>query len=128
MTRKSIGARARGKFERYRRCELISKATSAEKLVARELNGLGVHFVLQYPIRSKLGKLFYADIYIPELKLILEVDGAYHETKEQKRKDGNRSSVIRSLGLHVYRITNSEARRAGAVAKKIASARKKLIK
>lgn len=113
------------KFESYRRNDLLLNETAAEKAIARILTQAGYEFVKQYPLRSKSGKLFYADILIPKLKLIVEVDGGYHYTQDQKRLDANRSSVIRSLGLHVYRFSNRDARNPEKVLKKIANLRRK---
>lgn len=91
----------------YRK-ELLSKSTSAEKSVCKILDALQVRYIRQYPVRTAR-KQFYIDIYIPSLRLAIEVDGKYHYTDKQKRLDGNRSACLRRLGIHVYRITNTNA-------------------
>lgn len=90
------------------RLELLHKSTPAEKSVCRILEEMGVKFVRQMPVRTGR-KTFYADIYIPSLRLVIEVDGGYHFTQEQKRKDENRSACLRRMGLHIYRICNRRA-------------------
>lgn len=90
------------------RNELLNKSTSAEKSVCRILSALNVQFIRQYPVRTAR-KCFYIDIYIPTLKLAIEVDGKYHFTDNQKRLDSNRSACLRRLGIHIYRINNSNA-------------------
>lgn len=90
------------------RNELLNKSTSAEKSVCRILSALNVQFIRQYPVRTAR-KCFYIDIYIPTLKLAIEVDGKYHFTDNQKRLDSNRSACLRRLGMHIYRINNSNA-------------------
>jgi len=91
------------------RYDLLSHTTEAEKAAARNCKLLGYEIVQQQPITTGR-KLYFADIYIPSLKLIIELDGGYHYTKDQKRKDGNRSSGIWRLGYHVVRLSNHDAR------------------
>ena len=88
------------------RYDLLSHTTDAEKATPLQ------------PIVSGR-KLFLADIYWPEIKTIIECDGAYHFTKDQKRKDGNRSSGIWRLGYHVIRLSNHDARNPKKVKAKI---------
>ena len=91
----------------YRR-ELLAATTKAESAVGAILRRLGLAYIPQYPIATAR-KIYYADIYVPSLRLIIEVDGGYHETKEQKRLDNNRSANIRKLNIHLCRIRNSDA-------------------
>ena len=53
-------------------------------------------------------KLYYADIYIPSLKLIIEVDGGYHSTKEQSLRDAQRDADFASIGYTTMRFTNEQ--------------------
>lgn len=91
-----------------RRLELLSKSTSAEKAACVILGSMGIRYIRQYPIRTGR-KTYYADIYIPSLHLILEIDGTYHYTKDQSRLDTNRSAGIRRLGYHICRLSNHDA-------------------
>ena len=91
------------------RYDLLSHTTEAENAAARNCKLLGYEIVQQQPITTGR-KLYFADIYIPSIKTILELDGGYHYTKDQKRKDGNRSSGIWRLGYHVVRLSNHDAR------------------
>ena len=95
------------------RCDLLSHTTDAEKAAAKICTLLGYKVIPQQPIVTGR-KLYFADIYLPEIKTILELDGAY-----QKRKDGNRSSGIWRLGYHVIRLSNHDARNAMKVKAKI---------
>lgn len=90
------------------RNELLNKSTWAEREVCKNLDRLGIKFIRQYPIKTP-HKQYYLDIYIPSLKLAIEVDGKYHFTNKQKRLDANRSANIRKKGISVWRITNSNA-------------------
>lgn len=91
------------------RKELLYKSTSAEKSACAILDKLGISYIRQFPIKTPR-KQFYADIYIPKFRLVLEIDGAYHYTDNQTRLDNNRSACIRRLGYHLYRLSNKEAR------------------
>lgn len=55
------------------------------------------------------GRIFYPDFYIPKLKLIVEIDGGYHYTQEQIKKDGERDAILSMHGYGVYRIPNEVA-------------------
>ena len=90
------------------RCDLLSNTTDAEKVAAKICIQLGYKIIPQHPIITGR-KLYFADIYLPEIKTIVELDGGYHFTKEQKRKDGNRSLGIWRLGYHVVRLSNHDA-------------------
>ena len=54
------------------------------------------------------GKLYYADIAIPSLKIIIEVDGGYHNTYEQMNKDKKRDVDFMSIGYTTLRYTNEQ--------------------
>lgn len=91
------------------RQDLLSKTSDAEKAAIRNCIKLGYKVVRQQPITTGR-KLYFADIYIPSLKLIIEVNGGYHFTDNQRRKDINRSKGVRRLGYSLFNITNKDAR------------------
>ena len=103
---------------RQRRAELLSKSSDAEKAAFKNLVRLGFKPVRQYPVWTKR-KMYFADLYIPSLKLIIEIDGGYHYTARQKRLDGNRSSGLWRLGYHVVRLSNRDARDISKIKAKI---------
>ena len=74
---------------RKRAKELISKPTKAEIQVKYLLSKTGNKFEFQKIID---GDNFYyiVDFYLPKSKLIIEIDGEYHDTPEQKQKDSKR--------------------------------------
>ena len=98
-----------GNLKALRRLELLSKSTGAERAACAILDKMQIKHIQQYPIHTGK-KTYYADIFIPSLNLVLEIDGAYHYTAEQTRLDANRSSGIRRLGIHVCRLSNHDAR------------------
>lgn len=93
---------------RLRRADLMSKSSDAEKIAHKILLSLGYKVIRQFPINTGR-RIYFADLYIPALKLILEVDGNYHLEDNQKRLDRNRSSNLRRKGLRIYRILNRDA-------------------
>ena len=96
------------RWVRLRRADLMAKSSDAEKHVYRILLAMGYNAIRQYPINTGR-RIYFADLYIPALKLILEVDGNYHLEDNQKRLDRNRSSNLRKKGLRIYRILNRDA-------------------
>lgn len=81
------------------------KMTEAEKMLWEELRGkkLGIIFRRQHPIGD-----YIADFFAYKAKLIIEIDGAYHEEREQKEDDRIRTCRIESLGYKVIRFRNEE--------------------
>ena len=106
------------KWVRQRRAELLSKSSDAEKAAFKNLVRLGFKPVRQYPIWTKR-RMYFADLYIASLKLIVEIDGGYHYTARQKRLDGNRSNGLWRLGYHVVRLSNRDARNISKIKAKI---------
>lgn len=101
-----------------RRAELLEKSTPSERDACRLLSCMSIHYIRQYPVWTGR-RMYYADIYIPRYKLILEIDGKYHFTENQKRLDCNRSSSLRRLGYHVCRLTNAEAKQPAKIVSKL---------
>ena len=77
--------------------------------------GIGYKFRRQFGI----GK-YIVDFYCPELKLIIEVDGATHTEDKEIEHDNKRQKYIEKLGLKVIRIRNIDImERLEAVVEKI---------
>lgn len=109
------------------RQDLMSKTSGAEKAAIRNCELLGYKVVRQQPITTGR-KLYFADIYLPDLKTIIEIDGGYHYTKSQRRKDNNRSSVIWRMGYHVVRLNNHDAHNINKIKAKIELMKNKKIR
>lgn len=54
------------------------------------------------------GNLYYADICLPTKNIIIEVDGGYHTTEQQSRKDKQRDLAFKSIGYTTIRCTNKQ--------------------
>ncbi|HLV23604.1 MAG TPA: endonuclease domain-containing protein [Moheibacter sp.] len=72
-----------------------------EKLKGNQLNNL--KFRRQHPIG-----VYIADFYCHALKLIIEIDGDYHNTIEQKKLDEERTKYLEDFQIKVLRFTNHE--------------------
>src|SRR3989338_11445231 len=88
-----------------RRKELRKNQTKAEEMLWWYLRGqkLGVKFKRQHSIGG-----YILDFYCPEKKLIIELDGEIHNTKEAKEYDAVRDKYFKELGYKVLRFKNRE--------------------
>jgi len=83
---------------------LRKNMTLAEKMLWKRLKNKqvqGYRFRRQHPIH-----LFIVDFYCHELGLIIEVDGEYHNKKEQLKKDRERTELLKFQDLNLLRFTN----------------------
>ena len=102
--------------------QLRKNATPEEQKLWQALRGRklgGKKFLRQQPIiyDSIHRKFFVADFYCAETKLVIELDGRYHDF--QQDYDQNRDSILQELGLRVLRIKNEELSDLGRVLEKI---------
>ncbi len=85
--------------------EMRANPTKSEGLLWKELKGkkLGDKFRQQHLIDD-----YIVDFVCLSKKLIIEVDGEYHNNLEQIEKDNARTKVLNDLGYKVIRFTNNE--------------------
>ncbi|QED39088.1 endonuclease domain-containing protein [Antarcticibacterium arcticum] len=92
--------------ENFAKAEILRKnMTEPEKLLWNRLknNSWGYKFRRQHPLH-----IFIVDFYCHSLKLVIEVDGGYHESPAQKLKDKERSEIIEFQDLTILRFSNEE--------------------
>lgn len=96
--------------DRYSVLKYFSKdnkqaSTDAEKILWEYLRAkrTGVKFRRQHPILD-----YIADFVCLSEKLIIEVDGEYHNVESQKQDDINRDKRLASMGYRVLRFTNEK--------------------
>ena len=79
--------------------------TDAELLLWRNIRhgALGVKFRRQHIIGD-----YIVDFICLSQKIVIEVDGGYHEEESQKREDLIRQKRLESMGYTVLRFSNSE--------------------
>jgi cyclase len=86
--------------------ELRNKPTEAESFLWNFLSGNKlneIRFKRQHPVLY-----FIADFYCHKAKLIIEIDGGYHQIPEQYLYDTNRDEELEKLGLKTIRFTNKQ--------------------
>lgn len=85
---------------------LRRNATEAEATLwkfLRNRNQAGCKFRRQHPLGS-----FVADFYCHESRLVVEVDGGYHNLVDQKAYDKWRTEELGQMGISVIRFTNEQ--------------------
>ncbi|MBR1652401.1 MAG: endonuclease domain-containing protein [Alloprevotella sp.] len=82
--------------------------TESEAILWQELRniGCGFKFRRQHPIGD-----YIVDFVCLSKRLVIEVDGGYHEAPEQQREDALRTQFLESRGYSVIRFRNEEISR-----------------
>lgn len=91
-------------FERAKMMRI--NPTEAEKKLLEILNKnqmLGLRFKFQHPVDK-----FIADFYCHKIRLVVEVDGEIHLTKDIRERDEGRSKELERLGIQVIRFSNDQ--------------------
>ncbi len=85
--------------------ELRARMTAAEEVLWNciKINEWHLKFRRQHPISN-----YIADFYCHNVKLVIELDGGYHENKEVKIYDEARENDIKEHGITVLRFKNEE--------------------
>ena len=89
----------------------IALAKHLRKDATPQENRLWYDFLSKYEIRFQRQKAidsFIADFYCHKAKLIIEIDGAQHYTKEGRQKDAFRTEILEGYDLKVIRFTNDQ--------------------
>ena len=85
---------------------LRKNMTKAELILWKKLKDRGSFcskFRRQHPVN-----IFIVDFYCHEYKLVIEIDGEIHNSKERSEYDLGRTAELEKFGLHVIRFTNME--------------------
>jgi len=94
------------KVQKKLRQRLRNEAPKAERLLWWRFRGKqvdGLKFRRQYGVGN-----YVIDLYCPEAKLAVEVDGESHFDPVAEANDARRQEFIESFGIHVLRFTNPE--------------------
>lgn len=86
--------------------EAKKNPTKAEKMAKKILDDKKIPYEFQKPIIA-CGKSYRPD-FILYGKIILEIDGGYHFTQEQKLKDKEREENLKETGYQIIRFSNNE--------------------
>lgn len=85
---------------------LRSCANMYEIEFASYLMKKGIKFIHQAPFILS-GKIYFADFYLPDKHIIIEIDGDYHNGITQSEKDRFRDECFNGHKLKVIRIPNA---------------------
>lgn len=86
---------------------LREKATKAELSFKGNLDAYEIEYEFQKEVITRKS-FIVADFYIPSLKLMVELDGGYHNDKEQKKKDRQKDIEYHNNGFNVLRMMNEQ--------------------
>lgn len=103
--------RATGDFKDRRQiycshdCYMRSRLeTTPEKIMREFLDKVGAEYKQEY----KIGR-YWADFYLPEYNMVIEVDGDYwHSLPDVKEKDTRKDKYLKSKGINVMHIKECE--------------------
>lgn len=100
--RKEWGLRQTQRKNSFYRSNLIKKATRQEIIVKNYLDSKGVKYIFQKGFLKPFHRI--VDFYIPSMRLIIEIDGLYHQyTKDKDELKDKLWSRFKTL-----RITNEQ--------------------
>ena len=95
--------------ERFRK-QLTSRATKSELALKKFLDDNMVAYQFQKIVWVSIDckqRFYIADFFFKRYNLIVELDGGYHYTDEQKKSDDIRTMHLRRAGYFVLRFDNS---------------------
>jgi len=92
----------------YRAYNLKEKQTPSEQITEETLKALGVKFESQYVIFYRHGEYRIVDFYLPDHRIVLEIDGKCHLTSSQYDQYKDRQTRFKTL-----RIKNEETAKDG---------------
>jgi len=90
---------------------LTPRAQELRRNATRQENRLWYEFLRRNPVhfyRQRIIGEYIADFYCPAAKLVIEVDGGYHNTPAQVAYDAERTEYLNARGLFVLRFRNEE--------------------
>lgn len=92
---------------------LKDSATDAELKFMEIARAKKIKLEFQYKIDvydrdGRIKQFFIVDFCDVIHRIVFEVDGEYHNTKEQQKKDWMRTKILNRLGYRVFRISNSD--------------------
>ena len=89
--------------------KLVSNARELRKNMTPEEKHLWYDFLKMLPLTVKRQHNidnYIVDFYIASKKIVIEIDGIQHNTKEHKESDRKRDEILADWGLTVLRYSN----------------------
>ncbi len=90
---------------KLRRQKLRRDSTNFEKILWNKIRDtkLGHKFLRQYSVEG-----YVLDLYCPEKRLAIEIDGGYHQKPEVKKYDSFRTRYLEAYNIKIARFWNSD--------------------
>ena len=91
--------------------KLLYVAKILRRNMTRQEKHLWYDFLRFYPVKVYKQRIidnFIADFYCHSARLVIELDGSQHYTKQGKLHDELRTEVLEKYGLHVLRFSNKD--------------------
>ena len=98
-------------MQRKHNPQIVPNAKMLRKNMTKEERHLWYDYLKSHPVRFNRQKVlgnYIADFYSAEARLVIELDGGRHYTKEGTAYDAERTSFLERYGLSVIRIPNNE--------------------
>ena len=89
---------------------LTPNARALRKVMTPQEKQLWYGFLRSYPIpilRQKVIDRFIVDFYCSKARLVIEIDGNHHDTKQGIAHDFERTQYLQGYGLAVLRFSNT---------------------
>ena len=90
--------------------QLTSRAKELRHDLTSQERKLWYDFLRAYPVKiykQRIIESFIVDFYCASARLVIELDGSRHYTKQGKLYDEERSQILRGYGLRILRFPNN---------------------
>ena len=94
-----------------RNLNLSDRAKDLRKNMTKQENHLWYDFLSKHEVRwykQRVIDNYIVDFYCSRAKLVIELDGSQHYTKDGTEYDNERTNVLREYGIEVIRFSNNE--------------------
>ena len=94
-----------------RNLNLSDRAKDLRKNMTKQEKHLWYDFLSKHEVRwykQRIIDNYIVDFYCSRAKLVIELDGSQHYTKDGTEYDNERTNVLREYGIEVIRFSNNE--------------------
>ena len=94
-----------------RNLNLSDRAKDLRKNMTKQEKHLWYDFLSKHEVRwykQRIIDNYIVDFYCSRAKLVIELDGSQHDTKDGIEYDNERTNVLREYGIEVIRFSNNE--------------------
>lgn len=91
--------------------KLLNIARILRRNMTRQEKHLWYDYLRYYPIKIYKQRIidgFIADFYCHSARLVIEIDGSGHYTKQGRERDQERTEILEKYGICVLRFSNSD--------------------